>query len=333
MEPTQAAVILAIGTAVGLLAGVLGVGGAFVLVPAMHLWAGVPLPLAVGCSVAQALGTYTTSILHRWQAGRLRVHLALVMWGGTLVGLLLGLGFLEWTKGAAARATHSAAARHATAALDATPAPDTAAAPLDAAQATDPTAAALIAARQDTILLWAYLGLLVVIEAVVVAEWWATRGRPQGPRRGWLEGWRVPPLARLPELDGRPFSIPLLAALAVVVGFLTGSLGAGGAILLIPALVFLVGVPTQQAITVTLVLSWLNCLGAAVGHGWHANVDLRIVALLLVGGTVGAKLGAVLGERMHGRRLRGYFSLVILAGMAMVAWRLAALYGLLGTGD
>lgn len=320
MEPTQAAVILAIGTAVGLLAGVFGVGGAFVLVPAMHLWAGVPLPLAVGCSVAQALGTYTTSILHRWQAGRLRVHLALVMWGGTLVGLLLGLGFLEWTKGAAAGATHPAAAWHATATLDATPAPDTA-------------AAALAAARQDTILLWAYLGLLVVIEAVVVAEWWATRGRPQGPRRGWLEGWRVPPLARLPELDGRPFSIPLLAALAVVVGFLTGSLGAGGAILLIPALVFLVGVPTQQAITVTLVLSWLNCLGAAVGHGWHANVDLRIVALLLVGGTVGAKLGAVLGERMHGRRLRGYFSLVILAGMAMVATRLAALHGLTGSAD
>lgn len=320
MEPTQAAVILAIGTAVGLLAGVLGVGGAFVLVPAMHLWAGVPLPLAVGCSVAQALGTYTTSILHRWQAGRLRVHLALVMWGGTLVGLLLGLGFLEWTKGAAAAATHPAAARHATAALD-------------AAQATDPTAAALATARQDTILLWAYLGLLVVIEAVVVAEWWATRGRAQAPRRGWLEGWRVPPLARLPELDGRPFSIPLLAALAVVVGFLTGSLGAGGAILLIPALVFLVGVTTHQAITVTLVLSWLNCLGAAVGHGWHANVDLRIVALLLVGGTVGAKLGAVLGERMHGRRLRGYFSLVILAGMAMVATRLAALHGLTGPAD
>lgn len=314
MEPTQAAVILAIGTAVGLLAGVLGVGGAFVLVPAMHLWAGVPLPLAVGCSVAQALGTYTTSILHRWQAGRLRVHLALVMWGGTLVGLLLGLGFLEWTKELAA------AAGNATPALDSAPAPAAA-------------AAALAAARQDTILLWAYLGLLVVIEAVVVAEWWATRGRPQAPRRGWLEGWRVPPLARLPELDGRPFSIPLVAALAVVVGFLTGSLGAGGAILLIPALVFLVGVPTQQAITVTLVLSWLNCLGAAVGHGWHANVDLRIVALLLVGGTVGAKLGAVLGERMHGRRLRGYFSLVILAGMAMVAWRLAALHGLLGTGD
>lgn len=89
---------VAIGLVVGVIPGVFGVGGGFLMVPLLHVLAGVPIPIAVGCCSAQSLGTVTTGMLHRRVGGERSLRLAWLLFPGTLVGLELGIALLEWTK-------------------------------------------------------------------------------------------------------------------------------------------------------------------------------------------------------------------------------------------
>lgn len=293
MELAQPLTVLVIGAAVGLLTGMVGVGGGFITVPALHILAGIPLHLAVGSAACQTLGPLTTGILHRRGARTLQIRLALTMLGGTLTGLFLGLRFLEWAK---------------------------------APEATLPVGGRGVP-RIDLVLLSCYLGLLLFLAVIIALEWLLTRGRPPRPRRGLLDALKLPPLGRYPEVDGRPLSLPVVVVLAIGVGFLSGGLGMGGAIVLVPALVYLIGVPTHRAVSVSLVLFWFTTIGAAGGHALHDNVDLVLVCMLLVGGTAGAKVGSIIAERMSGRRLRFILAMMILVSAVLISVRLWRLLG------
>lgn len=291
LSPWQALLVLLIGALVGVLPGLFGVGGGFISVPALHLLAGVPLNLAVGSVACQGLGPVTTGLMHRLQMGRLPLKMPLTMLGGTLAGLVLGLRFLEWAK----------------------------------SPNQSWTVAGHEVPRLEFSLLVCYLVLLLLLSGIIAAEWYFTRHLAPRKRRGWLEHWRIAPLASFSEMEGRSVSLPVLAMLGIFVGFLSGGLGMGGAIVLVPALVFLIGVQTHRAISVTLVLFWFNAMGATVGHALHDNIDLPLVCLLLLGGTVGAKIGSQIAERISGRRLRGYLALVIFTSAILIALRLSSM--------
>lgn len=170
-------------------------------------------------------------------------------------------------------------------------------------------------------LLTCYFVLLVLLAGVVALDYHIS-GLHQKKRRGFLEGWYVPPMGRFEELGGKTCSLTILCLIGVLVGFLSGGLGMGGGIILLPILIYLVGVPTHQTISVALGLAWLTGLVATCGHAYYGHVDLRLVCLLLLGGTIGAKLGSQFNEKIGGRRLRGYFALIVLAVAAMVGFRL-----------
>ncbi|MEK6234935.1 MAG: TSUP family transporter, partial [Planctomycetales bacterium] len=87
---TQLLMVAAIGGAVGFLSGLFGVGGGFLMVPALTIFAGVELKVAVGISVCQMLGSSTTGLLHRCDRGQLQLQMPLTMAGGVMVGLWWG---------------------------------------------------------------------------------------------------------------------------------------------------------------------------------------------------------------------------------------------------
>src|SRR5205814_3545 len=130
----------------------------------------------------------------------------------------------------------------------------------------------------------------------------------------------------LPEINGRRASLVVLTLLGAVVGFLNGGFGMGGALLLVPGLVFLVGLSTHRAVAATLVSSFLAGFFSAGGHAATGNVDLQLVCWLLAGGTVGSQIGSILAQRLSGRRLRGYFALVILGSTGLIVYRLYELF-------
>jgi uncharacterized membrane protein YfcA len=306
VSPLDATLVLIIGTIVGVLPGLFGVGGAFLMVPALNLLAKVPLDIAIGSSACQVLGPATTGVLHRRAAGTLYLQLPLTMLGGTVAGVWLGMLFVDW-----------ADQSHGTLELHGRTVP-----------------------RLETVMMFCYFLLLVVLAGIVAWETWQHSRNGGSPHRGRWESWRLPPLGTFSELDGREFSIPILSALATLVGFLNSGLGMGGGILLVPALVSLVGLSPHRAMNVSLVLTWFGGIGTTIGHSIAADplgdiglasslligrVDLGLVCLLLVGGTLGAKLGSIISDRLGGERLRGYFALVILLVAVVIGGRLAHL--------
>lgn len=291
MSPADATTVLIIGTVVGILPGLFGVGGAFLMVPALNMLAGIPLDVAIGSSACQVLGPATTGVLHRRATGTLYLQLPLTMLGGTVAGVWLGMLFVEW-----AGQSH------------------------DTILVYDHSLP-----RLEFVMMSGYLVLLLSLAAVVAWETWHAGRRPAGDHRGHWEGWRLLPMGQFAELDGRPFSIPILAVLATLVGFLNSGLGMGGGILLVPALVSLVGLSPHRAITTSLAMTWFGGIGTTLGHALHHRVDLGLVCLLLIGGTLGAKLGSMISDRLGGERLRAFFAAIILLVALVIGGRLAHL--------
>jgi uncharacterized membrane protein YfcA len=288
MEGGATAVVTLIGTVVGFIPGLFGVGGGFLLVPLLHLFAGVPIHTAVGSCAAQSLGTVTTGMLHRRAAGDLHYKAALCMFPGTVLGLQLGISFLNWCKQSTGVLIWNGRELP----------------------------------RMEIIQLLCYLAIMLTLAGVTAIETYFADERQEHARRGWLAAAPLSPQIVLPEIGGRRASWVWLSLLGVVVGFLNGGFGMGGALLLVPGLVYLFGFSTHGAVAATLVSSWFAGLFSSSSHAVSGNVDLRLVCWLLLGGTLGSRLGSAVATRLSGRRLRTYFSAVILGSTGFIFYRL-----------
>lgn len=109
-----------------------------------------------------------------------------------------------------------------------------------------------------------------------------------------------------------------LAALAT--GVVTGIVGVGGGFLIVPALVFLVGLPMRQAVGTSLVVIVLNAIGGSLGYLAYVEVDLHTTLPFVVGAGVAGVAGSWLGQRVPARALRVAFGLgIVVVAVAMGA--------------
>jgi uncharacterized membrane protein YfcA len=152
--------------------------------------------------------------------------------------------------------------------------------------------------------------------------------RKTGPvvRVGVFARVRIPPYAQFDTIEGPPLSIPLLAYMALFLGILTGLLGVGGGVILLPVLVYLVGMRTHAAVVTSSLIVLLTSVVAGISHAAAGNVDVPLLMVLLVGSTIGAQGGQVIFERLSGASLRRYFGLVVLGVAVTVVIRLLAIY-------
>ena len=86
---------LILGGAVGVLTGMFGVGGGFLITPLLNVVLGVPMPIAVGTGSMQILGVSTAGIYRRRGANQTDYKMATVLFGGNFVGVRLGATALE----------------------------------------------------------------------------------------------------------------------------------------------------------------------------------------------------------------------------------------------
>ena len=271
------------GAIVGFASGVFGIGGGFLLVPVLNIALRVPIEFAVGAGACQVLGPATTSLLaRRVELNDLR--LPLILSGGLLAGVLAG------------------------------------ASTLDQAERTGTIAAGVadhgIPLAEFSVLL-AYFVLLTSLGIFALFE--VRRSAANQPlRAGWMARWRVPPYTAMTGSNDPQLSIPILTWFGLAVGFVSGFLGMSGGLILFPGLIYLIGMPTQRAVIGTLVIVWLVAVQSTIAHAWHNHIDLKLVAALLVGGTIGARLGSEFGPNLRGRQVRyGYACVVLLAGFVV----------------
>ena len=267
-------VILGLGAGIGLISGMFGVGGGFLLTPLL-MQIGIPPPIAVASAANQVVGASISGCLGHWQRNNVDVKMGLFLLGGGLVGSSLGVlifGLL----------------RH-LGQID------------------------LTISLCYVILLGALGGLMFVEGLKTMSRQRKSAGRAphRGPRRHtWMH--RLPLKTRF-----RRSRLYISAWVPIGVGFFVGVLsaimGVGGGFVIVPAMIYLIGMPTSVVVGTSLFqIMFVSANVTFLQAVTNQTVDAVLATLLLVGGVLGAQVGTRLGARLRAEQLRVLLALIVL---------------------
>ncbi|MBS1371207.1 MAG: sulfite exporter TauE/SafE family protein [Lentisphaeria bacterium] len=281
---------LLLGGGIGLLTGFFGAGGGFILTPALNVFLGLDMTLAVGTSAFQVCGASAFTLCQRVDRRWMGARVALAAAVGIFPGTWLGTRLVVWLRGQG-----------------------------------DWHISGRSVAAADTALLLLFVLLLTGIGVGMYGE--LRSGRPEKPdRAGLLHPCRIPPLATFRTVPAGPFSVPVLALLGFGMGILSGLLGICGGVIMLPVLFYLVGQQTEYATLTTTMIVLISGLGSTFFHSMNGNLAWGLLPPLLAGSLCGTCAGVRLQKRTGGRKLRKYFIWVVAAALLLVIWKLFRLF-------
>jgi uncharacterized membrane protein YfcA len=279
--PVAIFTIFAMGLAVGFISGMFGVGGGFLMTPLL-IFTGVPPTVAVASVSPYMAASSFSGALSYLRKGMVDLTLSGVLLSGGLVGTAAGVALFAFLRRVGQ--------------VD------------------------LTIALSYTALLGA-IGAMMLTESVRAIARTRRGGQPEVRRPG-THSWfmRLPLKMRFRRSRIYVSAIPVVA-LGFVIGLLGAVLGVGGGFILVPALIYLLRVPTQTTVGTSLVLTLVTMTAATVLHAEaNGTVDAVLALVLMIGGTVGAQFGARAGQTMRPEYLRLLLGLLVLS----VAIRVAA---------
>lgn len=292
-------VLLAAGGLVGFLSGAFGVGGGFLLTPLL-LFLGIPAPVAVASGANQVVGASVSGVIGHWKRGNVDVKMGIVLVIGGFIGSTAGIWLFSWLS------------------------------ELGYIDVTIGVAYVLLLGIVGTFMLIESVGLLLRrrsgrISSRSSRKSVAVQDHVGRSDRSWME--RLPLKTRF-----RKSRLYISALVPVSVGFLVGILsaimGVGGGFVMVPAMIYLLGMPTQVVVGTSLfqiifVTANVTLLQATENY----TVDVVLAVLLLIGGVAGAQLGVRIGSHLPAERLRLILALMVLAVGAKVFFDLATVPG------
>jgi uncharacterized membrane protein YfcA len=267
--------LVGLGAGVGLLSGLFGVGGGFLITPLL-IFLGVPPAIAAATGANTVIASSVSGALAHWRRGTLDVKMGLLLLLGGLAGSAASVRLFG-------------------------------------------VLAAL--GQIDLVVALAYVVLLGGVGAAMFAE--SVRAMLPGARPAAAK--RAPLGAGLPWRTAFPRSGIEASALTpvglgFVVGVLTGLMGVGGGFLLVPAMIYALGMPTSTVVGTSLFqILFVSANVTFLQASAYQTVDIVLAALLIAGGTVAAPFGARLGAKLGGERLRVLLALLVLAVAATLA--------------
>ena len=181
------------------------------------------------------------------------------------------------------------------------------------------------------------VGALMLVESVNAMRQSAQTdgGRRKLHRHLWMHG--LPFRMRFRKSRLYISAIPVLA-IGLVVGFLAAIMGVGGGFIMVPAMIYLLGMPTNVVIGTSLFqITFVTALTTVLHAVTNQTVDVVLALILLASAVIGAQFGARLSGRLRGEQLRGLLALLVLLVCARLAYGLVAtpddLFVISGVGD
>jgi uncharacterized membrane protein YfcA len=267
-------VLLGMGFAIGFLSGMFGVGGGFILTPLL-IFLGVPAAIAVGTSASQVVAASVSGAIGHWRRNNIDVQMGLVLIVGGIIGALLGVLVLGFLR--------------ALGQLD------------------------LFVAMTYVVLLGT-VGALMLIESVRTIRASPVKAGPsrrRGSQHTWIEG--LPLKMRFRHSRVYASAIPFVAVGAFI-GLLTGIMGVGGGFLMVPAMIYLLRIPTRIVIgTSTFQIVCVTAFATVLQAALNGTVDLLLSLPLMAGSVIGAQFGVGYAERFRPEQLRALLALIVLA--------------------
>jgi uncharacterized membrane protein YfcA len=276
----DAMLLVGIGFLVGWLSGLFGVGGGFLLTPALIL-IGIPAPVAVASGANQTLGASVSGLMAQWRRGNVDPKMGGVLTAGGFVGSLAGVQLFALLQRVGQ--------------ID-------------------------LAVSVFYVVVLGTVGGLMVMESVraILRRRGAVRRRLH--EHFWMHGLPLKMRFRKSRLYISVIP-PLLAGFFI--GVLSAIMGVGGGFMLVPVMIYLLGMPTAVVIGTSLfqvVFVTANVtLLQAVQVG---SVDVVLTLLLLLGGVIGAQFGAKMGTKLRGEETRALLGALVLAVALSLLWGL-----------
>jgi len=123
------------------------------------------------------------------------------------------------------------------------------------------------------------------------------------------------------ESGDKPLPIGMVIGEGILVGAVTGLVGAGGGFLVVPALVLLGGMPMHKAVGTSLMVITLKSFAAFAGHASHVSIDWTLAAIVTGAAVGGSFIGAAFAKRVPAELLRKIFAGFVLVMAGYVIWR------------
>lgn len=286
-------IMTGVGLTVGFLAGLLGVGGGFLVTPLLVVL-GIPIDVAVSTGANQAVAASASGTLAQWQRGNVDLKMGGLLVGGGAIGVVVGVYLLGFLKSVGQ--------------ID------------------------LVVSALYVVLLGT-LGAMMLIEGALAAL--RSRAGTVPLRRSRHHNWvhSLPLRTRFPTSKLYMSLIPPLA-LGGLIGLLGGIMGVGGGFVAVPIMVYLFGMSTRIVVGTSLLQVLATATLTTVLQAWaNQSVDVVLAVLLMIGGVIGAQLGARAGYHMKAEQLRALLGLLILAVSLRMAFDLVITPGYLYTID
>ena len=244
---------------------------------------GIPSAVAVASGANQTLGASVSGLIAQWRRGNVDWRMGLTLFAGGLLGSALGVQIFALLKRWGQ--------------VD-------------------------VAVSLFYVVILGIVGALMVRESVTAL---LRRRRGTTPRRKlhehtWLHGLPF----KLRFRDSRLY-ISVIPPLAIGfgIGVLSAIMGVGGGFMLVPAMIYILGMPTAIVIGTSLFQVVFVSANVTLLQAWQVgSVDIVLTMLLLVGGVAGAQFGAAMGTKLRGEETRALLGLLVLSVAIGLAWNL-----------
>lgn len=269
--------VVGIGAMVGFLSGMFGVGGGFLLTPLMMM-IGIPPAVAAASDSNQIVAAASSGAFAHWRLGNVDFKLGLVILAGGITGGTIGVQLVKILRNLG---------------------------------------------NFEFVMKLVYVLMLGLVGSAMFIESLNTIRRSRKQPAAVAVAPAEPKLskffARLPlkmhfTRSGIYTSAIFPFAIGAIVGVLAALLGVGGGFIMVPAMIYIIGMPTIVAIGTDLFQIVLTSANVTLQQAYvNKTVDVLLAFILLLGSTFGAQFGAAVGKRLRGEQIRILLAMIVLA--------------------
>ena len=271
-QPIHSLAILGVGAFLGLIMGLVGVGGGFLLTPIM-MFLGIPPPVAVASVANQLVAPSVSGVLSHWKRSNVDFKMGTVLLLGGIVGSSIGVLLFNFL-GKIGQ-------------LD-------------------------FVIKSSYVIFLTIIGSLMFLESVrlILRTRKGKVSRGKLHQHNWLHGLPFKIRFRKSKLY---ISILLPILIGVIVGILAALMGIGGGFIIVPAMIYLLGMPTSLVVGTSLFqIIFVAANTTILQASQNQTVDIVLATILLLGSVIGVQIGSKFANILKGEYLRLILSSIII---------------------
>lgn len=262
-----------LGLAVGLLSGLFGVGGGFLMTPLLIMF-GIPATVAAATDSNQIVAASTSGTYAHWRVGNVDFKMGLYLLVGGFAGGLIGVQSIK--------------VLHAMGNAD-------------------------FVIQMTYIFMLGIVGTYMLIESLNGMRKKKTAEAKAEKDSAFTRFLKSLPFQTHFEKSGVTHSLLLPVLFGGFVGVLAAIMGVGGGFLMVPVMVYILRMPMHVVVGTSLFQILFNCIEVTFLQAYtNHSVDFILAVLLLLGSTVGAQIGAVFGRKLKGEQLKVILAVIVL---------------------